>query len=78
MPGLNLRAGLGAGMNASTNGGLTPMPAQTPTGPRQSTAPAFGYTAGAAAGPRTGAIGGCAVAAISALLLTWLWWSLPR
>lgn len=78
MAGLSLRSGLGAGMNVSTGGGLTPMPSQIPTGPRASTAAAFGYTAGGGRGGRTAMIGGVCAAALSGLLLTWLWWSLPR
>jgi hypothetical protein len=76
--GLNLRAGLGAGASASTGGGLMPVPAQTPTGPRASTAAAYGLGGGIAPGARTAALGGGLAGAVSALLLLWLWYSLPR
>lgn len=77
MPGLSLRGGAGAGFNA-TAGGLTPYPAQTPTGPRTSTAAAWGVTAGRAPGPRTAHAGVMIAATAGILGLIWLWWALPR
>lgn len=74
MAGLSLRAGLGAGTIGDA--GLTPVPAQGPTGPRASTAPAFGYQP--SSGPRTAFWGCSAVSAGAMLLLAFLWWSLPR
>jgi hypothetical protein len=64
-------------MGAQTNGGLTPYPSQTPTGPRASTAAAWGMGNGNG-GARTAMIGGCTVALASAVLLLFLWYSLPR
>jgi hypothetical protein len=78
MAGLTLRAGLGAGMNPSAGGGLTPMPAQMPTGPRTTTNwRAFGYSE-SRRGPRTAVIGGVAAGVASAVLLAALWYALPR
>lgn len=78
MAGLSLRAGLGAGAGAPSGGSLTPVPGQQATGPRSSTAAAWGIGAGqgtASMTPMVGTVGG---AAIATLLLLWLWWSLPR
>lgn len=80
MPGLNLRGG--AGLGASWNQPpVVPAAAGSPTGPRggSSTNAAFGITAGAPpAGSRTPMIGTTTSAVAAALLLMWLWYSLPR
>lgn len=75
MPGLSLRAG--AGMNGT---GVMPVPAGQATGPRggTSTTAAFGMGVGADVGGATAAYGAGIAGTAAALLLLWLWWSLPR
>lgn len=76
MPGLSLRAG------ASSFGGspTMPVPAGQPTGPAggSSTAAAFGIGTSGAPGAKTAAIGAGLAGTAAALILLWLWWSLPR
>lgn len=79
MPGLQLRAGLGAGMGTpAAQDGLVPMPAQVPTGPRASTRAAWGLGAGAGDQAATAFIGTTVTSIAAAVLLLALWWSLPR
>ena len=83
MPGLSLRAGLGASAGGpiagyATQENLHPMPAQSPTGPRRSTARAFGYTAGGGRPGGAALYGGVFGGTIAAILLVALWWALPR
>lgn len=78
MAGLNLRAGAGFGGTAGT-GGLYPVASgASTTGPSTAAAAAYGPVTGAAPGPRTAAVGAGTAGVLSALLLLWLWWSLPR
>jgi hypothetical protein len=76
MTGLNLRASLGARAGGS---GLYPVPS-TPSASAPSTAAvaAYGPLGGPAAGPRTAALGAGASGVIAALLMLYIWWSLPR
>lgn len=85
MPGLSLRAGLGASAvggpvaGYATSENLHPSPSALPTGPRRSTWPAWGYAEGRAGRAGAGAmyasvLGGMTAAA----LLVALWWALPR
>lgn len=76
MPGLSLRAGAGSfGGNPTV-----PVPAGQPTGPAggSSTSAAFGIGTAGAAGGRTAALGAGITGTAAALILLWLWWSLPR
>jgi hypothetical protein len=57
--------------------GLTPYPAQISTGPRASTAAAWGGNGGNG-GAMTGMVGGVSAAAAAAMLMIFLWYSLPR
>jgi hypothetical protein len=76
--GLNLRAGLGAHASAGA-GGLYPVPAPaSPSAPSSATVAAYGPVLGGATGPRTAAIGAGASGIVAALLLAYIWWSLPR
>ena len=78
MAGLNLRGGGAFGASAST-GGLYPVPAgASSTGPSTAAAAAYGPVTGASAGPRTAAYGAGATGILAALLLAYLWWTLPR
>lgn len=79
MPGLSLRGGAGIGASANA-GGLMPVAAGTPTGPRGGTSSnaAFGISAGGYPGTATGAIGTGVAAAAATLILLFLWYSLPR
>jgi len=76
MAGLSLRAGAGVGASSP----LLPVPAGQPTGPAggSATSAAFGIGVSGAAGARTAAIGAGLAGAGAALILLWLWWSLPR
>lgn len=80
MSGLNLRAGLGAGASASSGSrGLSPVPAgASSTGPSTAAAAAYGPVTGGDGNPSTAAIGACSAGVLAALLLAYLWWSLPR
>jgi hypothetical protein len=80
MSGLSLRAGLGAGASASTGShGLSPVPSgASSTGPSTAAAAAYGPVTGGNANPATAAIGACSAGVLAALLLAFLWWSLPR
>lgn len=76
MPGLSLRAG-GGSLGGSP---MVPAAAGTPTGPSggSSTSAAFGIGTAGAGGANTAAIGAGLAGTASALILLWLWWSLPR
>jgi len=70
-------AGLSLGVGAYGAGSL-PTAANSPTGTTIGQK-AFGITAGQpAAGPRTAGYGTMIAGAAGALLLAWLWWTLPR
>lgn len=73
MAGLSLAMGAVAGGGA---GGL-PVAANQPTGTTIGQR-AFGVTTGAGAGPRTAGYGTLLLGAGGAVLLAWLWWTLPR
>jgi hypothetical protein len=78
MAGLNLRGGAGFGATADT-GGLYPVPAAaSATGPSSAAAAAYGPVTGGVTGPNTAAVGAGTAGIIAALLLLYLWWSLPR
>ena len=80
MPGLNLRGDAGFGATASSGGGgLFPVPSgASSTGPSTAAAAAYGPVTGGATGPRTAAIGAGSEGVLAAVLLLYLWWSLPR
>ncbi|MBO0838121.1 MAG: hypothetical protein J2P28_21760 [Actinobacteria bacterium] len=84
MPGLSLRANLGAASAGgpvagyATSENLHPAPAAMPTGPRRSTWPAWGYAEGRGAGSAAHAMAVVTGGILGAALLLALWWSLPR
>jgi hypothetical protein len=76
MPGLSLRGSAAAHAGL---GGLYPVPATaTPSAPSTAAVAAYGPLSGVEYGPRTAAIGAGTAGVVAALLLLYIWWSLPR
>jgi hypothetical protein len=76
MAGMSLRASVGARAGGS---GLYPVPA-TPSASAPSTAAvaAYGPMGGPQGGARTAALGAGCSGVIAAILMVYIWWSLPR
>lgn len=74
MAGLGLNVG---GYGAAMANASIPTAANMPTGTTINQA-AFGIGTSQTSGPRTAGLGTVALGVAGAVILTWLWWTLPR
>jgi len=76
MAGMQLRAAVGARAGGA---GLYPVPATAAaSAPSTAAVAAYGPLAGTGAGPRTAAVGAGCSGIIAAVIMLYIWWSLPR